>query len=489
MDSASLTLLLGLATSFLVLLKWPGRGRRPATKSVAIVVLGDIGRSPRMLYHATSFVERGYATHIVAYRGSTPPRELLESPHAHFVYLPTPLAFVSKLPKPLFLLLSPLKVVAAAVALLWALVARIDSPPRFMFVQNPPAIPTLPVVKLASFMRGSKVMIDWHNTGYSVLALRLGENHPVVKLAKWIETFWGQRAYAHLCVTEAMKEALIRDAQLQGRTVVFHDRPPAHFRRQTDAEAHELFSRLETFASDPSLTDFVNPSPSPPFTLFTTPEASGASFLPDHPALLVSATSWTADEDFSILLSALDLYNKAATSYAAGKGGLKGSDERAARLPKVMVVITGKGAGKAAFEKEVERLEKGWSHVRVRTAWLALEDYPRLLGSADLGISLHASTSGVDLPMKVVDMFGCGLPVCALDFPCVGELVQDGINGRTFRSAQDLADQLVTLLRPFPSNPEELLKLRRGILEAEYGGEKWSTWDENWEKVVAPLLQ
>lgn len=454
---------------------------RPASssKSVAIIVLGDIGRSPRMLYHAKSFVDHGYTTHIVAYAGVSLPKDLIDSPHTHLVYLPTPLAFVSALPRPLFLLLAPLKVVLAAWSLLWALMFRIERAPSFFLVQNPPAIPTLPVVQLAGFLRRSNLIIDWHNTGYSVLSLRLGERSFVVRTAKWIETYWGRSAYAHLCVTEAMKTKLVKEANLQGQTVVFHDRPPSHFRRQTPFESHELFSRLPLL-STPSLLPFFSPSPLPQSsTLFTTLlSPTTAASLPTRPALLVSATSWTADEDFSILLSALSLYSTAAS--------VPGSV-----LPKVLVVITGKGAGKAKFEAQVREKEApggGWDFVRVRTAWLALEDYPKLIGSADLGISLHASTSGADLPMKVVDMFGCGLPVCALDFPCINELVRDGVNGRVFKTASELSDQLITLLDTFPVFPSRLDLMRAEIRDDRVVRKTFLTWEENWEAVVLPLV-
>ena len=42
-------------------------------------------------------------------------------------------------------------------------------------------------------------------------------------------------------------------------------------------------------------------------------------------------------------------------------------------------------------------------------------------------------------------MFGSGLPVCAADFPAISELVQTGVNGLVFRTAAELATQVMTL--------------------------------------------
>lgn len=77
----------------------------------------------------------------------------------------------------------------------------------------------------------------------------------------------------------------------------------------------------------------------------------------------------------------------------------------AGRLPNLVVVVTGKGPQKAAYESKMQQLSL--QHVAFRTAWLAAADYPVLLGSADLGISLHTSSSGLDLPMKVRQLPCC----------------------------------------------------------------------------------
>jgi beta-1,4-mannosyltransferase len=55
---------------------------------------------------------------------------------------------------------------------------------RLMYDQNPPSIPTLALVWLIGAWTGSKVIIDWHNLGYTILALRLGERHLLVRVAQ-----------------------------------------------------------------------------------------------------------------------------------------------------------------------------------------------------------------------------------------------------------------------------------------------------------------
>lgn len=186
--------------------------------------------------------------------------------------------------------------------------------------------------------------------------------------------------------------------------------------------------------------------------------------------LVVSSTSWTPDEDFSVLLDALVRYSSM----------LDVNPE----LPNIIAIITGKGPQKEHYLKEIQALTaaKKLEHVIVSTAWLSAEDYALLLGSADLGVSLHTSSSGVDLPMKVVDMFGTGLPVAGWSaFEAWPELVQEGKNGLGFDSAERLSEVLVEL---FGDDGEKLFELRRGAME-----ECKRRWEDEWMPVAGRLFQ
>lgn len=93
------------------------------------------------------------------------------------------------------------------------------------------------LVWLVSKIQGNKVIIDWHNLGYSILALKLGRDHLFVKIAKWLvlhttlprcrddlmrdsmddrfESYFGRVAFAHLFVTNAMRDRLVEEWDLQ----------------------------------------------------------------------------------------------------------------------------------------------------------------------------------------------------------------------------------------------------------------------------------
>ncbi|KAE9409389.1 mannosyltransferase [Gymnopus androsaceus JB14] len=479
-------------------------------RSVAVLVLGDIGRSPRMMYHAESFAEHGFMTYVIGYGGSKPIPALEREPKVQLRYLPEPPAIFKSLP---FVLLAPLKIIHQVTSILRELLVNIDEPPEYILAQNPPSIPTLALVWLVGRIRGCKVIIDWHNLGYSILELKLPKTHLYVKIAKWFEATFGRTAYAHLFVTEAMRDFLVKEWDLVGEKVVLHDRPPKHFHRCSAQEIHDLFSRLKGPLS--SLKDFLPESEAPFSTPMTdrkssqTPTPTPTTFnanpisttaqtyervqpprlRPDRPALVVSSTSWTPDEDFGVLLQALKQYEKRAGELA------EANSEK--RLPKMLMVVTGKGPQRDEYMKEINRLQADWRWVRCLSLWLEAKDYPTFLGSADVGVCLHSSSSALDLPMKVVDMFGCGLPVCALNFKCLPELVKDGKNGLIFNNSDELARQLESLLVSFPSS-QRLDALRSSLLSATHTSQKssaaqtqeseWCSWDENWSRSLKPLI-
>ncbi|KAF2927235.1 UDP-glycosyltransferase TURAN isoform X3 [Oryza sativa Japonica Group] len=425
---------------------------------------------------------------IVANGGSDPHLLLRENPLIHIHEMKSvQLTGISKISGALSMLL---KAAIQFIILIWYLCFKIPRPDVFI-VQNPPSVPTLAAVKLASGLRGAKSIVDWHNFGYTLLGLSHGRSHIIVKIYFWFEKHFGRMADGAFCVTKAMKHEL--DKKWGINATVLYDQSPEFFHPASLTEKHELFSRLgnsicSAMGNDDCIS--IEKEVEDRNTTVFTGRVDGEIFLkPNRPALVVSSTSWTPDEDFSILLEAALMYDRrvAATlgeddSMDEGKLWIDIKNGKQFVYPRLLFIITGKGPDRKKYEEQIKRLKL--RRVSFRTMWLASEDYPLLLGSADLGVSLHTSSSGLDLPMKVVDMFGCGLPVCAASFSCIDELVKVNNNGLLFSTSSELADELTMLFKGFPEECDELKSLKVGALNTG-SSSKWST---EWERYALPLV-
>lgn len=471
---------------YIALYRAPSTTRRTSLgRSAAVVVLGDVGRSPRMCYHVESLADQGWKVSVVGYGGSKLPNSIQRS-SVKFHKLSEVPPWVSKLPRAAFILVAPFKLLWQSVGLFFKVTMTIQPPPEVIFVQTPPALPTLFIVRICSLLLSSRIVIDWHNLGYTILSLRLGKTSPLVSFARTLERMSGRNSFAHLFVTHAMKRHLEKEWQLQGHKAVLHDRPPKHFKKASIAESHALWTTLAP-KLQPSLQGFLPASiedptapggqSATPFTKIASSTPPKAAWRADRPALAVSSTSWTADEDFGLLLRAAQLYEKRAREVNAGRmmsdpyppgrqpisfrasfasgpsnpddssalyesprnsleqsqslgGGaysaasnlspprshsptpgyadpsMPASGSRAAhrnrrpslqsmrsctlpnipaqRLPKLLIIVTGKGELRAKYEREIAQLEKqeGWEYVRIRTAWLETWEYPLLLGES-----------------------------------------------------------------------------------------------------------
>ncbi|CAH8514016.1 unnamed protein product [Dicrocoelium dendriticum] len=324
-----------------------------------------------------------------------------------------------------------------SVILTWHLIAYCRS--HLLLVQNPPAVPTLFLVWLYVRLTGKHLVIDWHNYGHTLLELNSHRPTILSRLYRLLELDFAAKFLAsskkvhHLCVSTAMQQDLVEHGI---NATVFYDRAPETFTPTTAANAHDLFIRLGTVY--PCLQDPDGSVRRTRFTEITAlPAAFGGSqpqWRRDRPVLVVSSCSWTPDDDFTMAIDAMDAYNKEAERRKRTQSN----------LPCIVFAVTGRGPLKAHYTQLIA--EKSWANVEVIMPWLEWSDYPVFLGCADLGISLHRSSSGLDLPMKVVDLIGVEVPVLALTYPTLYELVPDNQIGAHFRNASELTNLLVTLL-------------------------------------------
>jgi beta-1,4-mannosyltransferase len=321
---------------------------------------------------------------------------------------------------------------ARGVSLAAQLLAALLRTPRpdAILVQTPPAVPTLWAAALAARLRGSRLIADWHNLGATLVALSKGGRHPLTRLYAAAERRTGRWADSHLCVTAALQSRL---AAMGIPASVFADRPAAVYRRVLEASKGSFRSAFL--------------------------ERLGGAQGPE--LLAVAPTSFTLDEDLDLLTRAALRLDERLAAVGSGRG--------------VLIVATGRGPGRSRLERDWEG--RRWRRVRLRAAWLEGEEYPRLLAAADVGLSLHRSSSGADFPMKLLDMRGAGLPACALRFEHLLENFEPRQHGWIFEDEQGLAARLEALAL----DPAPLAALRSQAAPAE-------SWEDAWRREAAPVI-
>jgi beta-1,4-mannosyltransferase len=317
-------------------------------------------------------------------------------------------------------------------------------------------------IKMCTAMQ---VMVDWHNFGFTLLEV---DRRPtwVVQTYKFLEK--------HLCggdvnltVSKAMQRALssaegntrIGPFRLVHPVHVLYDSAPSFF---APVSRQRAIQQLQLSKSGSAVSN----APQWFWNEASSTDCTGG--VKRSGLVIVSSTSWGSDDDYSMVVDALRKLDACLMDPAV---------DLATR--NVWLVVTGKGPTRKRFEEDVAAAGLSSAIVVSTVYFQSFIDYSTMLGAADVGLSVHFSSSGLDLPMKCVDMLGAGLPVAAVSYECIEELVTSE-SGWLFRDAETL----YSLLRSFlcQSGNEALMR------KAQFVQEHRERWEQSWDRVVKPLL-
>jgi len=377
-----------------------------------------------MLYHAAALADAGARVTLIGRGGASLPDRLLEPRRIRVKRLPA----------------RPPRAGIGVETGRWLvetgrlLAGILRAAPDVILLQAPPLFPAVLAALAASSLCDARLVVDWHNLGDGLLALRPGGSGTPAALLASLERALGRRADAHLAVSAELAAALDAHREISG-TRVFRDRPHERFSAPSAAEAAAFRAEL-----------------------------AGSLRLPFAEPLLLalSPTSWGRDEDLDQLLAAAEIL--ASTLPASARP--------------VLLLASGDGERRRGFEARAAAIPD--SRAAIRTTFVSGDRYPLLVRSADMGISLHRPAAGLDPAMKIADLLGGGVPVLELrNGPAPESLIDDGKNGIVFHGPADLADALSRLA----SDPAELADLRANARESREPG-----FAAAWAADAAPVL-
>ena len=434
--------------------------------NAAVLVVGDLNRSPRMLNHCLALTEAFPNINeisLIGYNGGDIRSDIANNPKIKQYHIRKGInKFLSKLPRFLFILAALIKIILQTLSLTWILF-RIPKF-KFLILQNPPGIPSMLICWIICRLRGAKFIIDWHNYGYTILKVNNRPNF-LVNLAFKYEKYLGKKSDLNFCVSQAEKRDLKKEFNIDA--ICLPDRPvKGLFKFLNELEANDLYKNY----------------PNELYSLIDT-------HLPENknlkPIVMISSTSWTPDEDFSMLLDAFIKTEEMIKESIEDKTQKNIYNITEDKIKKILFLITGRGPMRDKFMDKVS--EANLKYFDVKSIWLESDDYPKLLSLVDLGISLHYSSSGIDLPMKVVDMFSGCLPVASVYYETINELVKENENGFLFKNSKDLGKILKNVIIELSATGkcEKIIKFREN-LHKELDKNDWVS---QWKQRIPPALK
>lgn len=85
--------------------------------------------------------------------------------------------------------------------------------------------------------------------------------------------------------------------------------------------------------------------------------------------------------------------------------------------------------------------------------------------------------------MKIVDFFGCGVPVITLWFPAIDELVENNVNGLVASRKGSEQDEIYRLLNLALSDKSLYDNIKEGAM-----AESKVRWNNTWDRKVGKKL-